>query len=118
MYNVEICCFVIHIFFYNWKNVLNAQSIILIGLKAWLSPGWNEFPQVDLHDVLQLKTCFHAGEIERSLGSHKVISRIPGMLPYFFNTPPWVARMCSERPWLFRTTLCALSVTPFSKHRD
>ena len=43
------------------ENLLNIQSIILIGLKAWLSPGWNEFPPVDLNDVFSVQTCFHAG---------------------------------------------------------
>lgn len=37
------------------KNLLNIQSIILIGMKAWLNPEQNEFPQVHLEDLFSLE---------------------------------------------------------------
>lgn len=46
------------------KNLLNIQSIILIGRKAWLSPEQNEFPQVHLEDLFSLEAfscCVDAG---------------------------------------------------------
>lgn len=37
------------------KNLLDIQSIILIGKKAWLSPEQNEFPQGHLEDLFSLE---------------------------------------------------------------
>lgn len=37
------------------ENLLNVQSIILIGMKAWLNTEQNEFPQVCLEDLFSLE---------------------------------------------------------------
>ena len=45
------------------ENLLNKQSIILIGMKACLSPEQNEFPQVRLEeDLFSLRGSFTLGE--------------------------------------------------------